>query len=741
MLSDGGSIPPASTNFPLFGEGRRNEKGLPVTVGLFRVSGGQLGCRNVPNDRCRGVGSRIRRDLAVPPPPLLDGGNFVAPRKQQRRIGTTMILHEHAFRPCPIATPPGRSERRYRPLAPLLTSLLLLATPVSISAAQLCGDGNGDGKITAADALFALRTAVGSADCSLAACDYNGDDKITAGDALAILRKAVGQDPPGNCGDDNPGEVLCQELTPPPSGTCTVTPGSTNAVLIGDVLAPGTIYRGGQVVIDAAGLIVQAGCAATCNSNVDCAAVSSGATVIACPDAAVSPGLINTHEHLTFGQASPRSDSGERYEHRHEWRVGQNGHNIIPSTGGLTNDQVAWWELRHLLGGATSILGSGSRAGLVRNLDHSANQDGLGQTSVRLDTFPLDDANGKTVNAPSCTYGPGIATPAEIASSDAFLPHVAEGINARARNEAVCLGAANPDHNVTVDKTSFIGGLGLTALDYAALASAGTGLVWSPRSNASVYGDMPVVTAAHRLGVNIAIGTDWMITGSMNLLRELRCVDFLNQIHLGAYFSDEDLWRMVTSNAAVATATDDVIGTLAAGKVADLGVFAGGDGHRAVLEAGPADVVLVMRGGKVLYGDESILNSLPGGDVCDTLDVCGTSKKACLFAEFGKTLAQLQAAAGSLYPTFFCETPTNEPTCTPQRGVSVSGSTIYDGMTEEDDVDGDGVANGDDNCPTVFNPVRPVDGGVQANHDADSDGDACDPCPLDSSTTTCTPLE
>jgi len=281
----------------------------------------------------------------------------------------------------------------------------------------------------------------------------------------------------------------------------------------------------------------------------------------------------------------------------------------------------------------------------------------------------------------------------------------------------------------------------MTALDYATLSSAGTGLVWSPRSNLSLYGDVPMVTAAHRFGVNIAIGRDWMVTGSMNLLRELRCVDFFNQVHLGAYFSDEDLWKMVTSNASVATATDDVIGTLAAGKVADISVFANGDGHRAVLEAGPADVVLVMRGGKILYGDENVVGSMPGGDSCDTLDVCGASRKACLFAEVGKTLADLQTAAGSLYPTFFCETPTNEPTCTPQRGVSVSGSTIYDGMTQEDEVAGDGIVNGDGNCPTVFNPVRPVDGGVQADHDADSDDDACDPCPLDASTTSCTPLE
>lgn len=39
------------------------------------------------------------------------------------------------------------------------------------------------------------------------------------------------------------------------------------------------------------------------------------------------------------------------------------------------------------------------------------------------------------------------------------------------------------------------------------------------------------------------------------------------------------------------------------------------------------------------------------------------------------------------------------------------------------DFDGDGVANVDDNCPTVPNPD-------QADADADQLGDACDPCPL-----------
>lgn len=49
-----------------------------------------------------------------------------------------------------------------------------------------------DGKIKSGDALFALRAAVGSAQCALQWCDYDGNGKVTAADALAILKTAVG---------------------------------------------------------------------------------------------------------------------------------------------------------------------------------------------------------------------------------------------------------------------------------------------------------------------------------------------------------------------------------------------------------------------------------------------------------------------------------------------------------------------------------------------------------------------
>ena len=553
--------------------------------------------------------------------------------------------------------------------------------------------------------------------------------------ALSIVT-ACGGSSHHNNPDAPPGGMMCATLAPLPSGTCSVTAGSTTTLLEGNILAPEGVYVGGQVAIDATGMITCVGC--------NCAA--GGETTVVCPDASISPGLINTHDHITFTQDNPYTDTGERYDDRQQWREGLDGHTKIPAAGSATTDQQSWGELRFLMGGATSTVGSGGAAGLLRNLDKSTLQEGVTQTAVKFDTFPLGDSSG-TRELTNCNYGTQ-TTAASLATVDAYEPHTSEGVDAYARNEFLCESSDTYDtmtpgvsQTLTTSKTAMIHAIGLTPDDYALMAATGTSLIWSPRSNITLYGDTARVTTASRLGVRIALGTDWMATGSSNMLRELQCADSFNTTYLGKFFTDQQLWQMTTSNAAGVTATDDVIGSIAMGKVADISIFAahGKDPYRAIIEAQPQDVALVLRGGKVLYGDDSAVGTLAQG--CDQLDVCGTSKQVCLMSEIGKNLAALQTSVGSIYPAFQCGTPMNEPSCTPKRPVSVAGSTVYTGMPGAGDMDGDGVPDAMDNCPSVFNPIRPVDNGKQGDLDGDGTGDECDVCPRDANTTTCTPFD
>ncbi len=62
-----------------------------------------------------------------------------------------------------------------------------------------CGDANDSGSLTASDAQFILRAAVGLDTCDLAVCDVNGDGIIATADVLLVLQAATGQPIELNC--------------------------------------------------------------------------------------------------------------------------------------------------------------------------------------------------------------------------------------------------------------------------------------------------------------------------------------------------------------------------------------------------------------------------------------------------------------------------------------------------------------------------------------------------------------
>ena len=550
-------------------------------------------------------------------------------------------------------------------------------------------------------------------------------------------------------------EVVCEELPPVTTGTCAITPGGEKRLFKGVVLTPSTVYRGGQVLVEGE-QITCVGC--------DCAA--GGETVVSCPDGAISPGLINSHDHTQFANSYPygskpiyNNSTTVRYEDRQQWREGDGaGRPRIRKSGTAGVNHIAWGELRFVMGGATSIVGEGAATGLLRNLDKPGDlQGGLAQPPVEFDTFPLDDFSSGIRRDGDCNYGgsPTTADSTAVMNAESYEPHISEGINATAHNEFLCQSSTTFDamapgtsNDLLVPKTAIIHAIGLNAQDYAQMSTANTALIWSPRSNISLYGDTARVTTASRLGIEIALGTDWMPSGSMNMLRELKCAASLNDTYYGSFFTEEQLWRMVTSSAAAVTASDAKIGTLAAGKVADISIFAAhGKTYGAVVAAENKDVAMVMRGGKVLYGDDGVVAGLSAEAAsCDAVDVCGTAKKLCLMGEVGMTFSQLEAAAvvdgGAnpdfpAYRAFTCEDPPDEPSCKPTRPEAVAGSTVFTGDISATDSDGDGLEDSADNCVSVFNPIRPMDGGVQPDADNDGVGDACDACPLDADTNTC----
>lgn len=525
-------------------------------------------------------------------------------------------------------------------------------------------------------------------------------------------------------------------LSPPASGTCEVARTGTGGLLIrGDIMAPTGLLTNGHLLLDEAGKVQCAAC--DCSSYPNFASV----TVLACAEGMVTPGLINTHEHITFGEGSPIDHGTNRYDHRHEWRTGANGKTELRTPSSSSGEEPIFYaELRHLLGGATSILGAGgAQQGLIRNLDRAgALQEGLDQARAYYSTFPLDDVRG-TLRENGCNYGDRRDTleTSNVRNSIAYVPHVSEGVSTAARNEFLCMSSSeNGGVDLILPKTAIIHGVGLTAADYGVLAADGASLIWSPRTNIDLYGETARVTIAARLGVNLALGTDWPSSGSMNMLRELACAAELNDRNFGGFFSDRELVEMATSRAARAVGSEGRLGSFVPGAEGDVAIFRApaGRGYRAVIEGEPKDVVLVMRSGQPLYGDAAVLEGLQSVAGCETLDVCGVSKRVCVERETGGSIAALRAAVrNGTVELFACGTPAGEPSCIPFRPGE------YTGVGSQSDQDGDGIADDRDNCPGVFNPVRPMDDGLQGDQDGDGIGDPCDACPLSFGETDCAP--
>ena len=592
-----------------------------------------------------------------------------------------------------------------------LTTLGLLA-----SLASACGsDDNFGGGSTGSDAGTDSGKDGGHTDAST----DGGDDDDDAS--------------PGNDGgtdaapDAGPGQFLTR---------CKTTKtGSSGVMLVGTVLAPDTTYDNGEVLVDSSGIIQCVGASGSC----DAAATTQKASTVTCSNAVISPGLINAHDHISYDNVPPLQDGNLRYNHRNEWRKGTDGFAKNDPSGDQSYPEMSYAELRFFMGGTTSIVASGGEYGLTRNLDSATTgmYEGLNIDQVDFDVFPIGDSSSGTSYPSGCTMYPSSReTTAEVLQDTAYLPHIAEGIDLEAHNEVTCQSSGVND--LMQKQTAIIHSVAINANDAANYQAKSVSVVWSPRSNISLYGNTAPVTMLDAQGVPIALGTDWLPSGSMNLNRELACADSLNQGYFSKHFTDKQLWEMVTTNAAYATGVASATGLLKKGLAADIAIYdaSKNSSYRAVIAAGPEDVILVMRGGSAIYGDNLLMSDpVFGQGDCEALNVCDGARLVCVTKDSHgeETLAKILAAGTPNYPLFTCGggAGPNEPTCTPWR------TSYADGITD-DDKDGDGMPDATDNCPSVFNAVRlmdsndvePTASSPQPDTDGDGMGDACDPCPL-----------
>jgi hypothetical protein len=191
------------------------------------------------------------------------------------------------------------------------------------------------------------------------------------------------------------------------------------------------------------------------------------------------------------------------------------------------------------------------------------------------------------------------------------------------------------------------------------MSQHGTSLVWSPRSNLELYGETADIAAALDAGVEIALAPDWAVTGSSNMLNELKVAALWNSERLGGRLTDKQLVEMATSVPAHIAGIDDEVGAIKVGLRADLVVINGNHNnpYKSVIDATARNVDLVFINGVALYGDrifmkhfwnESELEEVVSPEATKTL---ATPAVNFLVSDVGTRLQlALQAEGSSLAP-------------------------------------------------------------------------------------------
>jgi 5-methylthioadenosine/S-adenosylhomocysteine deaminase len=421
-------------------------------------------------------------------------------------------------------------------------------------------------------------------------------------------------------------------------------------------------------------------------------AVGNASVVRAGPLDLLFPGLINLHDHPSFDMLPvwlpPSSDAQpavgkagtDPYANRYQWgadgsptataqelRLIANPESVLDSSLGLglSAETDKYAEAGALLGGETTLQNSAGE------LVHGVEQNGLTTRIAPAYVGPISSLDGTTLASLQAGMARG--------AYDAWIVHLAEGVrdgdrrpgdSVSSRAEFATLQAKG----LLTDETVIVHGTALERSDFAAMRAApspradGTGdglgakLVWSPLSNLLLYGKTTNVYDALAEGVLVSLGTDWTPRGSRTLLHELKVADDAlrdprllggSRDEVPAYALagkspaqrllaeaalDRALVDMVTRNPAITLRWYDQVGSIEAGKVADLLMIhapatlppAGvpPTPYRALIDATERDVELVLVGGEPQAGNVGLMAALKPGDDDTVASPTGGFQKA-----------------------------------------------------------------------------------------------------------------
>lgn len=382
------------------------------------------------------------------------------------------------------------------------------------------------------------------------------------------------------------------------------------------VIARGRVYceNGNIIAVQAADALAPAGFE---NINV----IETGSTIY--------PGLIDLHNHLPYNvlplwQVPKKFGNRGAWARHPEYRTKVSAPmQVLAATDTLLASICRYVETKALLGGTTTSQGitlaneAGIRRyfkGVVRNVE-ATGDEALPHVSTRVPDVAARDVDAFLARLKR--------------EKTCYLLHLSEGLDGIAHRAFESLHMGGEKWAIT-PSLCCIHAAALNAADFATLAARGGSMIWSPFSNLLLYGGTANIAAAKDAGVPIALGPDWAPSGSRNLLGELKMARLWSEIN-GGIFSAQELVAMVTREPAKMLEWFAAVGSLEAGKRADLVCVQGttGDAYLPLIRAKENDLTLVMINGVARMGDVAIMaNALPSvsANARENISIAGTAR-------------------------------------------------------------------------------------------------------------------
>ncbi len=413
----------------------------------------------------------------------------------------------------------------------------------------------------------------------------------------------------------------------PPAGTSLTTGAKDRILLRGLLLTPSGPLQGELLVEGNQITCVGPSCAAQSGSQ--------GATIVT-SGGIIAPGLIDAHNHGLFNIFDESDWSPGRFYGNHtQWTSDVRYGEVVDAKQYLNREAGSpvdlrceldkYAEVKALIAGTTSFtLAPGATellcySSVARTIDTLRN--GLGSDKVRT-----------SISVPDNATAMGICSAYVAGTTNAYVVHVAEGIDAKARSEFADL-ESRAGGCLLAPQTAIVHGTALGTEEFTKMAAAKMKLVWSPKSNLFLYNDTTRIDLAIQAGVQtIALAPDWALGGSVNLLDELRAAASVNQSKFAGLLSPRRLFEMVTIEPARVLGVDAALGSLEVGKRADLFIYAGDPSrpYDSLLQAQPSSIDLVMLDGRVVYGAPDVQAAAPEAPGCEQVSICTRSKFLCV---------------------------------------------------------------------------------------------------------------